>query len=48
MGYVPVGMTQNTFTALPWTSATYQARQQYLTVNAEVKEDEDGCLLSVH
>lgn len=45
-GCVPAGMTQNNFSTLPWTSATHQARQQYLMVNAEVKEDEDGCLPS--
>lgn len=45
---VPEGMIQNNFSTLPWTSATHQVRQQYPMVNAEVKEDEDGCLPSLY
>jgi len=41
-------MSQNNFSTLPWTPATHQERQQYLMVNAEVKEDEDGCLPFPH
>lgn len=45
---LPAEMIQNNFSTLPWTSATHQARQQYLMVNAEVRKDEDGCLPSLH
>lgn len=38
----------NNFSTLPWISATHHEGQQYLMVNAEVKEDEDGYLLSPH
>lgn len=47
-GLCPSRNDSNNFSTLRWISATYQARQQYLMVNAEVKEDEDGCLLSPH
>lgn len=44
---VQAGIIKNNFSTLPWTSATHQMRQQYLMVNAEVKEDEDDCLPSL-